>query len=56
MVSLQWIFALIVAVVLLLVTMAFAIPLLFGRELVVFREDGDEESTDDEHRPLLDDE
>ena len=52
---LQWIFALIVTVLLLLVTLAFAIPPLFGRELVMFREIDDEESVDGEERPLLSD-
>lgn len=53
---LQWIFALIVTVLLLLVAMAFAVPPLFGRELVVFREIVDEEIGEGEERPLLNDE
>ena len=55
-VPLQWIFALVVTSILFLVTLAFTIPPLFGRELVFFRElDVEEESIESEERPLLED-
>lgn len=46
-------FAIIITTVLLLVTLAFTIPMLFGRELVLFREIEDSESVDSEGQPLL---
>lgn len=51
--ALQWVFAIIITTVLLLVTLAFTIPMLFGRELVLFREIEDSESVDSEGQPLL---
>lgn len=54
-VALQWVFALVITAVLLLVTLAFTIPPLFGRELVLFREIEDIESVDSEGQPLLSD-
>jgi len=54
-VALQWVFALVITAVLLLVTLAFTIPPLFGRELVLFREIDDSESVDSEGQPLLSD-
>ena len=52
MVALQWIFALVIMGLLLLVTLIFAIPPLFGKELILFSgEDDDDE--DREREPLL---
>jgi len=51
--ALQWVFAIIITAFLLLVTLAFTIPPLFGRELVLFREVEDGESVDSEGQPLL---
>ena len=54
---LQWIFALVVTLLLVLVTLVFALPTLFGRELVVFGGVSDEEEAiDGEESRLLDDE
>ena len=39
-----------------LVTLAFAVPTLFGRELVIFGMVGDEEGAEDEERRLMGDE
>lgn len=54
-VALQWVFALVITAILLLVTLAFTIPQLFGKELVLFREIDDSESVDSESQPLLSD-
>jgi len=53
--ALQWIFAWVIAGVLLLLTLAIAIPGIFGKEFT-FRREGDVVSTDRERQPLLDDE
>lgn len=52
-VPLQWVFAAIVTANLLAATLAFVIPTLFGRELVLFREFDDVGSIDSEREPLL---
>lgn len=53
--ALQWIFATVIAALLLLVTLVFSVPPLFGRELVLFREIDDHMSVDSEGQPLLGD-
>lgn len=53
--ALQWLFAVVITALLLLATLAFAIPPLFGKELVLFREIEENESVDSEGQPLLND-
>ncbi|KAK3176862.1 hypothetical protein OEA41_008188 [Lepraria neglecta] len=52
-VALQWIFGFIIIGLLLLVTLAFAILPMFGKELILFSADDDADSEDWEREPLL---
>ncbi len=54
-IAFQWIFAFVIMGLLLLFTLAIAVPGMFGKELTL-RRDGDVVSEDRERRPLLDDE
>ncbi|KAI9880577.1 MAG: hypothetical protein M1830_002276 [Pleopsidium flavum] len=54
-IAFQWIFAFVIMGLLLLFTLAIAVPSMFGKELI-FTRDGDVVDEERERRPLLDDE